>query len=100
MIYSQEKFKGVMQAIPTKRLQQVKPEPKNSGVDSWVHDQIRPRKKEMITDIRDIVCTDGFNNISRREPFYKNPVPPFYPTDKTLFDILPTDIVKKLSQCG
>jgi hypothetical protein len=98
MLYSAEKYKGVMQAIPTNQMKRIKPEPKNIGVDRWIHDRIKPRNKQMITTTRDIVCTDGYNNISHRDRFYTHPEPPFYATDKTLFDILPIEVAKKLSE--
>jgi hypothetical protein len=98
MLYSAEKYKGVMQAIPTNQMKRIKPEAKNSGVDRWIHDRIKPKNKRMITTTRDIVCTDGFNNISHRERFYTKPEPPFYATDKTIFDILPEEVAKKLAE--
>ena len=98
MLYSQPIYKGVMQAVPTGLMKQIRPEPLNSGVDRWIHDRIKPRNKQMITTTRDIVCTDGFNNISHRERFYTKPEPPFYATDKTIFDILPEEVAKKLAE--
>lgn len=98
MLYSVEKYKGVMQAVPTDKIKRIKPEPINSGVDRWIHDRIKPRNKQMITKTRDIVCTDGYNNISHRDRFYSKPEPPFYATDKTIFDILPEEVAKKLAE--
>jgi uncharacterized protein len=96
IVYDEVKDKGLMQCVPTALMKKVKPEAKNSGVDRWVVSRIKPRRKKMNTDLRDIVCTDGFNNISKRDRYYKNIEAPFYPTDLTIYDVLPFDVAQKL----
>ena len=98
ILYDIKKYKGLMQCVPTDKMKKITPIKKSSGVDRWIHDAIRPRKVEMRTGMKQIVCTDGFNNISKRTPFYSRPGKPFYETDKTLHDILPKEIVKRLLQ--
>jgi hypothetical protein len=77
-------------------MQKIKPEAKNSGVDRWIVSRLKPQRKKMNTELRDIVCTDGLNNISHRGDYYRNTSKPFYPTDKTIFDVLPADVAEKL----
>ena len=96
IVYDEQKYKGLMQCVPTARMQKIKPEPKNIGVDRWIVGRIKPRKKKMNTELRDIVCTDGFNNISHRDGYYQKIVKPFYPTDKTIFDVLPAEVAERL----
>ena len=96
ILYSIHKYKGLMQSAPTDRVRNIKPIKKNSGVDRWIHDSIRPQSPEMRTGEKNIVCTDGFNNISKRTPFYTDIRLPFYPTERTIFDILPRDVAEKL----
>lgn len=75
------------------------------GVDTWFQSNIKAGK--MIDYSSDhwqqILCTNGFNNISHeRGEYFKDPQPPFYDTNVQLKEILPDEIakqIKKLSQC-
>lgn len=96
IVYDEVKEKGIMQCVPTAKMKRVRPEVKNSGVDSWIVGRIKPRNKRINTQIRDIVCTDGFNNISNREPYYRKIARPFFSTSLTIFDVLPHDIAERL----
>lgn len=74
------------------------------GVDTWFQSNIKTNK--MIDYSSDhwtqILCTNGFNNISiERSEYFKDPLPPFYETDVQLNEIVPEKIakrIKKLSQ--
>ena len=70
----------------------------NKGVDSWFSRQIGSRGTMFMDNRwRNILCTNGLNNISlERYQHFDDPQPPFHATKTKLSDIVPDDIYKRL----
>ena len=99
IMYDLDCFKGLMQSVPTAKMKAIKIGKRAVGVDRWIYDRIDPARTLKRTEIRDILCTDGYNTISlNRMDFYTHIEPPFEETDKTIFDILPEEVAKKLAE--
>ena len=97
IMYDFDNWKGLMQSVPTAKMKSIKIGKRFASVDRWIYERIDPARTLKRTEIRDILCTDGFNTISlNRMDFYSDIKHPFKETDKTIFDILPRDVADKL----
>lgn len=69
---------------------------KRKGIDGFLYKLFKIRKKYTVGSLyHDSIDTDGYNNISKRSKYYKNPVPPFFGTERTIEDLSVPEYVKK-----
>ncbi len=89
---------GFNMAIRTKMLKRLPKDDVSRYVDGYLYSNTQP--KEVTHDPRTVpgISTNGANAISiTRNKYYENPVYPFQPTGKTIFDIgIPIDIAQRL----
>jgi hypothetical protein len=91
---------GLQMIANTKLVRKFPMEVVNKGVDMWFARNIGNNSLINNDHWNEVLCTNGMNNIStERAEFFKEPLPPYYETNKTLEDIVPLDIVKKLKLC-
>jgi glycosyltransferase involved in cell wall biosynthesis len=90
---------GLWQATTTEAMQALPEENIGRGVDGWMFGAISPRSIAAV-EYADGVLTDGYNTLSsHRAKFYTDsPARPFYATEKTLSDLVPTDVATKMKK--
>jgi hypothetical protein len=104
--YNYTTIVGLQMFARTSRVRGFPMESKRKGVDTWMsHNIFHKDGKRIATNFyidggehwRQILCTNGLNNISKeRHKYFENPQPPFYETDVDLEDIVPWDIAGKI----
>ena len=89
---------GFNMAVRTKLLGRLPKNDVSRYVDGYMIQNIQPSSISKDKNIYCGISTNGVNTISiKRGDYYDNPIPPFYATDKTLFDIgLPDEISNRL----
>jgi len=93
---------GLFMATKTDLVKNIKDENyPTRGVDAWLRKNCDIKLKDVleIEDCPIAICTDGYNQISHhRKSLYAdgNFKPPFYSTRKTVFDMLPKDVLMEL----
>lgn len=89
---------GINMAIKAELVRHLPVSFEESGIDNWLYDQADPKKVYWREGDQEGINTDGHNNITKnRRPRFSKITPPFKKTSKTLYDVLPEDIAKRLS---
>lgn len=99
ILYNDNRYTNLSMASKTSHMRVLPLSTKKSGIDGLIKKSFKGEIKthNITTLYEDSVDTDGFNNISKRDIFYKSPQVPFFSTNKTLDDTkLPDYVIKRM----
>lgn len=91
---------GFYIGISTKELHKLPDSFLSHGIDNWLYRSLQPKKVFWFEEeLIGAVGTDGLNNISiQRRRNYVKPERPFVASDKTIDQIVPSDIAERLKK--
>jgi len=90
---------GIQMTVRTKLMRNLPRQEKHKLLNAWIYNNCRPRNGKNERKHLNTLGTHGYNNISgKRGKMIDNHEFIFFPTEKKLENIVPTDIAKRLKQ--